>query len=408
MSEIVKVNLGGKPHQYEIKISNDLLRNCGVWAKSILPDSAKKIAVISNPKVFSLYGETVAESLKNKGFSVFVWKMGDGERYKSLRSLEKALRFFSESGLTRADAVIALGGGVVGDLTGFASSVYLRGIAFLQIPTTLLSMIDSSVGGKTGVNSSFGKNLIGTFHQPNGVLIDVATLRNLPRRELTAGLCEAVKQGAIASNRLFNQTKNFLEKYPTKKWKRLLSFHPNAKYRALPDQIDKSSLFSNDLVKLIAAQVAFKAEIVTNDERENLEREDGRSRKILNFGHTVAHALEKITDYKYFKHGEAVGYGILVAGEIAKNVANFDQNELNLLNDVVRMTGNLPNCQDIKTERIIEAFGFDKKNVGDTLQWILLEKIGKPLIYPNSKIPNSIIIESIEKVLNKKPLLQFS
>jgi 3-dehydroquinate synthase len=181
MSEIVNVNLGGKPHQYEINIGNDLLSNCGNWAKSILPKSTKKIVVISNPKVFSLYGETVIESLQSEGFQVFIWKIGDGEKFKNLRSFEKALQFFSECGLTRADGVIALGGGVVGDLTGFASSVYLRGIAFLQIPTTLLSMIDSSVGGKTGVNSSFGKNLIGTFYQPNGVLIDVKTLQTLPR-----------------------------------------------------------------------------------------------------------------------------------------------------------------------------------------------------------------------------------
>jgi 3-dehydroquinate synthetase len=276
-----------------------------------------------------------------------------------------------------------LGGGVVGDLTGFASSVYLRGIYFLQIPNTLLSMIDSSVGGKTGVNSSFGKNLIGTFYQPNGVLIDVKTLQTLPRRELTAGFCEAVKQGAIADKILFSQTRNFLQKFLPSRFKN---------YFSDPE-------FLGNLQKLIASQVAFKAQIVTNDERENLERSDKYSRKILNFGHTVGHALEKVTDYKYFKHGEAVGYGILVAAEISKNVANFDQNELNLLNDVVGLAGNLPNCRNIKTQKVIEAFGFDKKNVGNTLQWILLEKIGKPLIYPNSKIPDLIIIESINKIL---------
>ena len=385
MSELVEVNLGGKSHQYKINIGNKLLADCGAWVKSCLPDSAKKIAIISNPKVFSLYGEAICQSLINEGFEVFVWKMGDGEKYKNLRSMEKALKFFSESGLTRSDAAIALGGGVVGDLTGFAASIYWRGITFLQIPTTLLSMIDSSVGGKTGVNSAFGKNLIGAFHQPNGVLIDVSTLQTLPRRELTAGFCEAVKQGAIADKNLFDQTSGFLQNYSTNKFKKQFSH----------------SQFIDKLQKLIAAQVGFKAQIVTNDERENLQRKDSNSRKILNFGHTVAHALEKITDYKYFKHGEAVGWGILVAGEIAKNVANFDQNELNLLNDVVNLTGNLPNCDNIKTENIIEAFEFDKKNVGKSLQWILLEAIGKPVIVSSSEISSSIISNSIEKVFRR-------
>lgn len=385
MNRTVKVALKSHPHQYEIQIGNNLLSNSGIWAKSCLSASTKKIFIISNPKVFSLYGEIVVASLKNQGFEVLIHKIGDGEKYKSLRTLEKALEFFSRNQLKRSDAVIALGGGVVGDLTGFAASVYLRGIAFLQIPTTLLSMIDSSVGGKTGVNSDFGKNLIGTFHQPNGVLIDIETLKTLPRRELTAGFCEAVKQGAIANQELFDQTSDFLKNYSPNQFKNYFS----------------KTDFSTDLAKLIAAQVAFKSEIVRGDERENLDKMSNRSRKILNFGHTVGHALEKITDYKYFKHGEAVGIGILIAGEISKRVANFVQNELNLLNDVVRLTGNLPNCDNIQTEKIIEAFEFDKKNVGDNLQWILLEKIGHPIIYPNSKIPNSIIIQSINQVIRK-------
>ena len=383
MSEIVNVNLRGNPHQYKIQVDHDQLNETGNWAKSFLRSATKKIAVISNQKVFSLYGEKVCQSLKQKGFQVYIWKMGDGERYKSLSSLEKALRFLSESRLTRADAVIALGGGVVGDLTGFAASIYLRGISFLQIPTTLLSMIDSSVGGKTGVNSSFGKNLIGSFCQPNGVLIDIETLKTLARRELTAGFCEAVKQGAIARRELFDQTAAFLRDYSPNNFK---------KYFAQPE-------FKIHLQKLIAAQVAFKAEIVVNDELENLEREDFRSRKILNFGHTVAHALEKVTNYKHFKHGEAVGFGIIAAANISKKVAQLSQHELNLLNDVVNSTGRLPDCRNIETKDVIEAFSFDKKNIGDSLQWVLLNKIGDPIIYPNSKIPASLIEESIKETL---------
>lgn len=385
MSETVEIRLSGQPRGYNINIGSNLLVNCGDWVKSSLPESAKKVVVISNPKVFSLYGERLVEGLEKEKFQTFVCKIGDGERYKSLKTLEKALRFLGENKLKRTDAIIALGGGVVGDLAGFAAAVYLRGIAFLQVPTTLLSMIDSSVGGKTGVNTDFGKNLIGSFHQPSEVMIDINVLQTLPHRELTAGFCEAIKQGAISDRKLFFQTADFLERYKTKNFK---------KYFAEPEFLEK-------LEKLIAAQVAFKAEIVKGDEQEDLDRKDARARKILNFGHTVAHALEKVTDYSYFKHGEAVGYGILAAAEISKHVANFVQDELRLLNDVVASAGRLPATQDIDVDKVIEAFSFDKKNVGSSLQWVLLEKIGQPVIIESQKIDNSIIRNSITKILKK-------
>lgn len=386
MSEIVEIRLSGQTRGYNINIGSNLLENCGDWVKSSLPANAKKIVIISNPKVFSLYGEKIVENLERENFQVFVCKIGDGEKYKSLKTLEKTLRFLGENKLKRTDAIIALGGGVVGDLAGFAAAVYLRGIAFLQIPTTLLSMIDSSVGGKTGVNTDFGKNLIGAFHQPSGVLIDVSVLKTLSSRELTAGFCEAVKQGAISDQKLFSQTAGFLEKYQPKNFKKYFS----------------DTEFTGKLEKLIAAQVSFKAEIVKGDEQEDLDRKDSRARKILNFGHTVAHALEKITDYKYFKHGEAVGYGILAAAEISKNVANFVQDELKSLNDVVKMAGNLPTTENIDIDKVIEAFSFDKKNVGSSLQWVLLEKIGQPIIIESRHINDSIIKNSIIKVLRNE------
>jgi 3-dehydroquinate synthase len=261
-----------------------------------------------------------------------------------------------------------------------------RGIALLQIPTTRLAMIDSSVGGKTAVNSSFGKNLIGVFYQPEGVLIDVETLKTLPRRELTAGFCEAVKQGAISSKSLFKQTERFLEIYSPESFKKYFS--------------DEN--FLSELENLIAAQVAFKAEIVTGDEQESVGRTDAKSRKILNFGHTVAHALEKITGYKRFKHGEAVGLGIRAAGEIAKNIGVFEKNELKSLNDVVDLVGKLPRTDNIEIKEVIEAFEFDKKSIDKTLQWILLEEIGKPVIVGSEKIPAKILLQSLEKVLKGK------
>ena len=380
-NKTVSVKLDGSIQEYKISIGHDLIGNCGSWARECLTGKTSKIVLVSNKKVFKIYGEIVQKSLESSGFEVFIFLMNDGERYKSLRSLEKLLKFIGESKIGRTDAVIALGGGVVGDLAGFAASIFLRGIAFLQIPTTLLAMIDSSVGGKTGVNSDFGKNLIGAFHQPNGVLIDVKTLKTLPRRELTAGFCEAVKHGAISNRRLFDQTAEFLELFPPKKFK---TFFADQNFLA-------------NLENLLAAQVAFKAEIVMNDERESAERTDAKSRKILNFGHTLAHALEKVTDYKYFKHGEAVGYGILFAAELAKTLVILDEDELNLLNDVMQNVGALPDTQNIEIEKVTKAFSFDKKNIGQSLQWILLKEIGQPVIISNNDIPES----SIQKVLHK-------
>lgn len=368
---------------YEIKIGHDLLTNSGEWARENLSEKTRKIALISNKKVFSLYGEKVEKSLKKAGFDVFVWLMKDGETHKNFRSLETALKFFSKHQLKRTDALLALGGGVVGDLAGFAAAIYLRGIDFLQMPTTLLAMIDSSVGGKTAVNTEFGKNLVGAFHQPKGVLIDVETLKTLPRRELTAGFCEAVKQAAIADRKLFDQTDLFLQKYSPHRFKNYFS----------------DSKFIEEIEDLIYKQISFKAEIVAQDSKENIERTDAKSRKILNFGHTLAHALEKATAYKYFKHGEAVGYGIIFAAELSKILEIFDVNELKLLNDVVTRVGSLPKLGNIELNNLIENFAFDKKAIGDSLQWILLETLGQPVIVENRNIPKSAIRTTLKKIL---------
>ncbi len=384
MIKNVSVNLKAQSHNYEIAIRSNSLLKSGNWAKSVLPKESTKIAIISNEKVFGLYGREVTQSLKTEGFEVFTWLMGDGEEFKSLRTLETALRSFSESKLTRSDAVVALGGGVVGDLAGFAASVYMRGVSFLQIPTTLLAMIDSSVGGKTAVNTEFGKNLIGAFYQPKGVLVDVTTLETLETRELTAGFCEAIKQGAISNDDLFNQTDRFLREFPV---------------NSAEDKF-KTQEFVEKLENLLAAQIGFKSRIVMQDEREDAQRMDAKSRKILNFGHTFAHALEKVTDYKYLKHGEAVGYGILFAGELSKTLELFDSNRLNLLYDVVRRAGILPAIRNIDSKSVLDAFAFDKKVINDSLQWVLLEDIGKPLIRSYSDIPQSLVEQTLEKILS--------
>ena len=382
MTTTVKVKTKQKADSYEIRIDGGLISSAGSWAAASLSNAPGRIAVISNRKVFGLYGDAVQESLIKAGFKPFVHLIGDGERFKNLKTLENTLNFLSESRLTRTDAVMALGGGVVGDLTGFAASVYLRGIEFLQVPTTLLSMIDSSVGGKTGVNSSFGKNLIGAFYQPRGVLIDTEVLATLPPRELTAGFCEAVKQGAIGGRKLFDKTAGFLERFD----------------RSLLAAGEDNRIFHDSLAAMLSAQVAFKARIVAGDERESASKMDIRSRKILNFGHTFGHALEKVTDYRYFKHGEAVGHGIRFAAELSKNLGLLAQDEVTLLNDVVRRAGNLPSLGNIDPRQVFATFKFDKKLINNSLHWILLEKIGKPVIFPHSNIPQTALLSAFKAV----------
>lgn len=383
--QTLKIELAGQPTAYKIIIGYDLLAGCGKWARKCLGKGAGKLVVISNTTVFQLYGRLATESLSAAGFTVTHFLMKDGEHHKSLKTAELALKFVSESGLTRTDAVVALGGGVVGDLAGLVSAIYLRGISFLQIPTTLLAMIDSSVGGKTGVNSAFGKNLIGAFHQPSGVLIDPNVLKTLPAREITAGLCEMVKHAAIGGKPLLKQTSKLLSDFPVE------TFSANAEI----------SDFRSKISSLIAGNAEFKAKIVASDERESSKRLDAKSRKILNFGHTLAHALEKVTNYRYFKHGEAVGYGILFAAEMSKSLALCDEKDVNLLNDVVRSVGALPPLSKIDGDEVFEAFKFDKKQLAGSLQMILLKGIGKPVILTEKDIPRATTQKVLKKLLQK-------
>ncbi|MDM7923970.1 MAG: 3-dehydroquinate synthase [Pyrinomonadaceae bacterium] len=374
----VPIKLKSASSRYDIRVGTGLLATCGDWATSSVPE-ARRAIIVSNKKVFGLYGDAVQRSLAKAGLSVSTHLIGDGERFKSLKTLEQTLAAFNANGISRTDVVVALGGGVVGDLAGFAAAVHLRGVKFLQMPTTLLAMIDSSVGGKTGVNSQFGKNLIGAFHQPAGVLIDADVLATLPRRELTAGFCEAVKQGAIGGRKLLDQTHRFLQGLDVKN--------------------GINELLADELCGLVARQVEFKAKIVAGDERESANNETARSRKILNFGHTFAHALEKATDYRYLRHGEAVGLGILFAAELSKKLEFLSADDVTLLNAVVRCAGRLPALDGIDREKVAAAFSKDKKVIGDSLQWILLRGIGKPVILPGSNIPPRAVKEILGKFI---------
>ncbi len=369
----VEVRVAGNESSYEIRIAPGLLAEIGAQAISISRTRAHRVALISNHRVFELFGATVLRSLRKQKFAVHTWLMKEGERHKSLRSYEEALRFLSESGLERTDLVIALGGGVVGDLAGFAAATYLRGVDFIQIPTTLLAQIDASVGGKTGINLAAGKNLAGAFYQPRLVLIDVATLHTLPGRELTAGWCEAVKHGAVGDRELFDRTVALAARSQNStNW--LTGKKPQA-----------------ELCATIAAHCRFKAGIVAGDARESIDRNDRRSRRVLNFGHTTAHALESITNYRRFRHGEAVGYGMLVAGELSKNLGMLAPRELESLRAAVTQCGPLPPTQDLDPGSLMRAMKSDKKSVAGNIQWVLLEAIGKARLVNGSQLDQKML-----------------
>lgn len=351
----LEISLKQESRSSQINIGSGVRKRLG----DLLPLKApRRVAIISNKRVSHLYGREVKRSLKTAGFTATEWLMPEGERYKSFRSLEKAVMFLSENRFERDDLVLALGGGVVGDLAGFSAAIYLRGLPLVQVPTTLLSQIDSSVGGKTGINLATGKNLAGAFHQPSSVFIDTETLVSLPSRELVSGFCEVVKQALISDRSLFDMTVECLQKQSR----------------------ERDFLLSPEFEKLIAAQCGFKASIVANDERESTSRTDTKSRRVLNFGHTTAHALETITNYRYFRHGEAVGYGMLVAGELSRNLGLIDSGNLESLRDAVRLCGQLPRADNLDINRIIGALKHDKKSVGGQINWVLLEGIGRPRI----------------------------
>jgi 3-dehydroquinate synthase len=366
---LLQISLKSNSRTSDIKIASGIRRDLGQLISDSDEFVPRRVLIFSNKRVFGLYGKEVVASLRRNKLQVFEFLMPEGERYKSFRVLEQAVSFLGNSHFERNDLVVALGGGVVGDLAGFSASVYLRGIPFIQMPTTLLAQIDSSVGGKTGINLSVGKNMVGSFYQPPLVLIDTETLSTLPKRELVAGFCEMVKQSLVANKSLFKTTTQLLAQA----------------------QNDRGVIHTSEFEALIAAHCEFKASIVANDEREATNRLDTRSRRILNFGHTTAHAIEAITHYKVFRHGEAVGYGILVAGEISKNLGLLSDVELESLRYAVQHCGQLPRADNLDIDQIIRALERDKKSVAGQINWVLLEGIGSPRIVPGSEISAKLL-----------------
>jgi shikimate kinase/3-dehydroquinate synthase len=308
----------------------------------------KKTTLITNPHIMNLYGYKVIESLKNAGFEPFLIKIPDGERYKTLNQVNKIYDKLLSYKMDRYSSIVALGGGVIGDVAGFAAATYMRGVPYVQVPTTLLAQVDSSVGGKTGVNHPAGKNLIGAFYQPKLVFIDVDVLKTLKERDLKAGLAEVVKYGILSDEKLFS----YLEKNTAK----ILN------------------LDNHSLMRIIKRSCEIKAKIVEEDEREK------GVRTLLNLGHTFGHAIELLTNFKKYRHGEAVALGIVLAADFSFRLGLCAKEVPGRIRKLISGIGLSVDLPKIPAGDFMKAMELDKKIKGGKVRLILIEMIGKVVI----------------------------
>jgi 3-dehydroquinate synthase len=299
--------------------------------------------VVSNPLIWRLHGSRLSGVSDAEPILV-----PDGERFKQLQTVSRVYETLIRATADRASTIITFGGGVIGDMAGFAAATYLRGIPLVHVPTTLLAQVDSAIGGKVGVNHMLGKNLIGAFHQPHAVVVDPSLLGTLPRREFRAGLYEVVKYGMTSSPGLFE--------------------------RIARERTDIFARKPEVLAAVIGESCRIKATVVSADERE------AGPRRILNFGHTAGHALEAVTKYRRYRHGEAVAYGMLVAADVAVARGALADRERKALADLIISLGPLPPIGDLPTAQILEAMQHDKKVVAGRLHFVLPTAIGATAI----------------------------
>ncbi len=339
----LNVDLGDR--SYPITIGPDLLSDPALLARHV---QGRQVAIVTNTTVAPLYLERVAAPLRAAGREVITIILPDGEQYKNQASLMQVFDVLLANKCDRKTTLVALGGGVIGDLTGYAAASYMRGVPFVQLPTTLLSQVDSSVGGKTGINHPLGKNMIGAFYQPRAVLADTATLATLPDRELSAGLAEVIKHGAIIDIDFFTWIEENIGKLMAR---------------------DQAAL-----THAIARSCEIKANVVRQDERE------GGLRAILNFGHTFAHAIENGLGYGNWLHGEAVGCGMVMAADLSCRLGLVDQATVARVRALVAAAGLPTVAPDLGAERWLELMEVDKKNEGGAIKFILLKPLGSPSI----------------------------
>jgi len=341
--EEVVVALG--PRSYPVLVGEQLL---GVVGPRLAAAGFRgRCGVVTSERVGRLYGEAACASLRESGLDPAVVEIPDGEEHKNLAWLAVVYDRLLAAGIDRRSPVVALGGGVVGDLAGFAAATLLRGLPLVQVPTTLLAQVDAGIGGKTGVNHTLGKNLIGVFHQPKFVLADVATLRTLPRRELVAGLAEVIKYGVIMDAALLGEIEGHLDA--------LLAAR------------------SDVLVPVVAACARHKAAVVAADERE-----ERGGRAVLNFGHTVGHAVEALTEYRRFLHGEAVAIGMVAAAHVSHALGCCAADTVARIERIVGRAGlptKLP--EDITPEALALGMQADKKRTGGRIRFVAVEAIGR-------------------------------
>jgi 3-dehydroquinate synthase len=358
----VPVPLGDR--SYDIEIGAGMLASGHAAASIAGQANGGCIALVTHPGLKAVYAAPLAQRLTERGLSVTTITVPAGERYKTLNTVARLYHEFVAAKVDRKSLVVALGGGVLGDLVGFAAATYLRGIRFVQVPTTLLAQVDASVGGKTGVDLPEGKNLVGSFHQPAAVLIDTRTLRTLPARELRAGLAEVIKYGIIYDDRFFIGT-----------------------VAALPQLLRRDEAA---LTEVIARSCAIKAEVVAQDETEQ------GLRAILNYGHTVGHALEALTGYRRYKHGEAVAIGMVAAALIGEEIGVTPPDATHVMIEGLR-AAQLPVVfpSDIDTAAILEAAQRDKKTIAGRLRFVIARKIGE--VFVTSDVPSDAVAQALKR-----------
>ena len=345
MLQQIKVSLADR--SYPILIGSGLFEGFGRELKQ--RNFPQHIAIISNQTVDSLYGSIVRNTLVSSGFTPLQFNVPDGEAYKSLATLESIYDFLLKNGFDRGCGLIALGGGVIGDMAGFAAATFLRGIPYVQVPTTLLSQVDSSVGGKTAVNHPLGKNLIGAFYQPEIVLIDIAVLNTLEPREVSAGLAEVVKYGVIRDAEFFCWLEDNVQQ--------LRDREPEA------------------LIHAIKRSCQIKADIVAVDERE------GSIRAILNYGHTFGHAIENLSGYGQWKHGEAVSVGMIVASKISAQNGLCSQHDVDRLFQLLKALGLPTEPPKFSLDEYVVSMQRDKKVKQGHLTLVLNQGIGEAVLH---------------------------
>ena len=362
MFAMLRIPVKTASRNYEAVIEHGLLLRAGEILLDVL-GGTQPAFVVTVPAVRRRWGKVLLQSLTSAGFTPKVLEMRDGERFKRLSSVEKLADDFVKLGADRKAVVIAFGGGVVGDVAGMLASVYMRGVQLVQIPTTVQAQLDAAIGGKTGVNLKSGKNLLGTFYQPALVLIDPATLSTLPDREFRAGMYEAIKCGVIGNTELFAR----LEQCPIKSLRK-----------------------DGDLLAwTIAEAVKLKAQVVSADEKE------GGLRRVLNFGHTLGHALETATSYRHFLHGEAVAWGMIAAAAIADEMRFSNNGTFEHIRDASLSWGSLPKV-NVTTSKAMTLIRSDKKTEAGVVNFVLPKEIGKVEVV--NHVPETAVASALAQI----------